>query len=263
MGDDQSKDSKSWATDRRDSEWKKDDKSPSKSWSDSKDNHDWPTPKPTGWPSMKEEDWPTPKPTEWPTPSKSKDWWTPSTTEEEPEYKWTTESAEEWPSKKEDEPSKDSKDSKDSKKDSKDSKDPKDSKDDKKDSKQLKDSKDDNDSKDSKDLKYKDQINLLSKDSDKFSAASANGETDGTSAPTPAPTDDDMKDAFIIVWKPLDLLTFIQIVGILVVLITFCFVIRGVCFGNKEAVRGAKIISDYDSDDSTDDEVDVERQRFH
>merc|ERR1712217_988046 len=140
-------------------------------------------------------------------------------TEEEPEYKWTTESIEEWPSKKEDEPSKDSKDpkvskdskdSKDSKKDSKDSKDPKDSKDDKKDSKESKESKDDNDSKDSKDLKYKDQINLLSKDSDKFSAASANGETDGTSAPTPAPTDDDMKDAFIIVWKPLDLLTFIQ-----------------------------------------------------
>merc|ERR1711870_39353 len=180
-------------------------------------NHDWPTPKPTGWPSMKEEDWPTPKPTEWPTPSKSKDWWTPSTTEEEPEYKWTTESVEEWPSKKEDEPSKDSKDSKD-------------------------------DKKDSKDLKYKDQINLLSKDSNKYSAASANGETDGTSAPTPAPTDDDMKDAFIIVWKPLDLLTFVQIVGILVVLITFCFVIRGVCFGNKEAVRGAKIISDYDPD---------------
>merc|ERR1719195_1580209 len=156
---------------------------------------------------MKEEDWPTPKPTEWPTrsPSKSKDWWTPSTTEEEPEYKWTTESIEEWPSKKEDEPSKDSKDTKDSKKDSKDDKDSK-------------------DSKDSKDLKYKDQINLLSKDSNKYSAASANGETEGTSAPTPAPTDDDMKDAFIIVWKPLDLLTFIQIVGILVVLITFCFV---------------------------------------
>merc|ERR1711902_254574 len=152
------------------------------------------------------------------------------------------------PSKKEDEPSKDSKDSKDDKKDSKESKDSKDSKDDKK---------------DSKDLKYKDQINLLSKDSDKYSAASANGETDGTSAPTPAPTDDDMKDAFIIVWKPLDLLTFVQIVGILVVLITFCFVIRGVCFGNKEAVRGAKIISDYDSDDCTEDEVDVERQRFH
>merc|ERR1712241_1313519 len=151
-------------------------------------------------------DWPTPKPTEWPTPSKSKDWWTPSTTEEEPEYKWTTESIEEWPSKKEDEPS---------------------------------------------------------KDSNKYSAASANVGTDGTSAPTPAPTDDDMKDAFIIVWKPLDLLTFVLIVGILVVLITFCFVIRGVCFGNKEAVRGAKIISDYDSDDSTDDEVYVERQRFH
>merc|ERR1712217_517071 len=115
----------------------------------------------------------------------SKDWWTPSTTEEEPEYKWTTESIEEWPSKKEDEPSKDSKDSKD-----------------------LKDSKDSKDSK--KDSKYKDQINLLSKDSNKYSAASANGETDGTSAPTPAPTDDDMKDAFIIVWNPLDLLTFVQ-----------------------------------------------------
>merc|ERR1712038_860577 len=157
----------------------------------------------------------------------------------------------------------DSKDSKDSKKDSKDSKDSKDPKDDKKDSKESKDSKDDKDSKDSKDLKYKDQINLLSKDSNKYSAASANVGTDETSAPTPAPTDDDMKDAFIIVWKPLDLLTFVQIVGILVVLITFCFVIRGVCFGNKEAVRGAKIISDYDSDDCTEDEIDVERQRFH
>merc|ERR1712079_72917 len=130
------------------------------------------------------------------------------------------------PSKKEDEPSKDSKDSKDSK-ESKDSKDLKDSKKDSKDSKDDKESKDD---KDSKDLKYKDQINLLSKDSNKYSAASANVGTDGTSAPTPAPTDDDMKDAFIIVWKPLDLLTFVQIVGILVVLITFCFVIRGVCF---------------------------------
>merc|ERR1712176_650642 len=114
-----------------------------------------------------------------------------------------------------------------------------------------KDSKDDK--KESKDLKYDDQINLLSKDSNKYSAASANVGTDQTSAP--APTHDDMKDAFIIVWKPLDLLTFVQIVGILVVLITFCFVIRGVCFGNKEAVRGAKIISDYDSDDCTEDEI--------
>jgi len=72
--------------------------------------------------------------------------------------------------------------------------------------------------------------------------------------------DDKYKDALVVVWKPLDLLTFLQLIGILVVMLTFCFVLRGMCFGPRNERRGAKIVSDYDSDDLTDTEDELEKQ---
>merc|ERR1712042_428636 len=72
--------------------------------------------------------------------------------------------------------------------------------------------------------------------------------------------DDKYKDALVVVWKPLDLLTFLQLIGILVVMLTFCFVLRGMCFGPRNERKGAKIVSDYDSDDLTDTEAELEKQ---
>merc|ERR1711913_146524 len=72
--------------------------------------------------------------------------------------------------------------------------------------------------------------------------------------------DDKYKNALVVVWKPLDLLTFFQLIGILVVMLTFCFVLRGMCFGPRNERKGAKIVSDYDSDDLTDTEDELEKQ---
>merc|ERR1712173_429245 len=72
--------------------------------------------------------------------------------------------------------------------------------------------------------------------------------------------DDKYKNALVVVWKPLDLLTFFQLIGILVVMLTFCFVLRGMCFGPRSERKGAKIVSDYDSDDLTDTEDELEKQ---
>merc|ERR1719219_927082 len=96
----------------------------------------------------------------------------------------------------------------------------------------------------------------------KWSAKTANGETDPKMTTTQKPEDDKYKKALVVVWKPLDLLTFLQLIGILAVLLTFCFVARGVCFGPRDRVKGAKIVSDYDSDDITDSEDDLERQHL-
>jgi len=71
--------------------------------------------------------------------------------------------------------------------------------------------------------------------------------------------EDKYKKALVVVWKPLDLVTFIQLIGILVVLLTFCFVARGMCFGPRGERKGRKIVSDYDSDDLTDSEDDLEK----
>merc|ERR1712113_581415 len=72
--------------------------------------------------------------------------------------------------------------------------------------------------------------------------------------------DDKYKDALVVVWKPLDLLTFFQLVGILTVMLTFCFVLRGMCFKPRNERKGAKMVSDYDSDDLTDTEDELEKQ---
>merc|ERR1711879_880576 len=96
----------------------------------------------------------------------------------------------------------------------------------------------------------------------KWSAKTANGETDPKMTTTQKPEDDKYKKAPVVVWKPLDLLTFLQLIGILVVLLTFCFVARGVCFGPRNRKKGAKIVSDYDSDDITDSEDDLEKQHL-
>merc|ERR1712156_277636 len=85
----------------------------------------------------------------------------------------------------------------------------------------------------------------------KWSAHSVNGNDDD---------DDKYKNALVVVWKPLDLLTFLQLIGILVVMLTFCFVLRGMCFGPRNERKGAKIVSDYDSDDLTDTEDELEKQ---
>jgi len=106
-----------------------------------------------------------------------------------------------------------------------------------------------------------DAINLLSVS--KWSAKTANGKTDPKMTTTQKPEmDDKYKKALVVVWKPLDLLTFLQLIGILAVLLTFCFVARGVCFGPRNRVKGAKIVSDYDSDDMTDSEDDLEKQHL-
>merc|ERR1712083_153946 len=91
----------------------------------------------------------------------------------------------------------------------------------------------------------------------KWSAHSVNGNDDDDN------DDDDIdkyKNALVVVWKPLDLLTFLQLIGILVVMLTFCFVLRGMCFGPRNERRGAKMVSDYDSDDLTDTEDELEKQ---
>merc|ERR1712062_132520 len=103
-----------------------------------------------------------------------------------------------------------------------------------------------------------DAINLLLSTLDeptsikKWSAHSVNGNDDDD--------DDKYKDALVVVWKPLDLLTFLQLVGILTVMLTFCFVLRGMCFKPHNERKGAKMVSDYDSDDLTDTEDELEEQ---
>merc|ERR1712141_66204 len=88
----------------------------------------------------------------------------------------------------------------------------------------------------------------------KWSAHSVNGNDDDDD------DDDKYKNALVVVWKPLDLLTFFQLIGILVGMLTFCFVLRGMCFGPRSERKGAKIVSDYDSDDLTDSEDELEKQ---
>merc|ERR1712154_172671 len=102
----------------------------------------------------------------------------------------------------------------------------------------------------------------------KWSAHSVNGnddDEDGDDDDDDDDNDDDddadkYKNALVVVWKPLDLLTFFQLIGILVVMLTFCFVLRGMCFGPRSERKGAKIVSDYDSDDLTDTEDELEKQ---
>merc|ERR1712062_821910 len=102
-----------------------------------------------------------------------------------------------------------------------------------------------------------DAINLLLSTLDeptsikKWSAHSVNGNDDD---------DDKYKNALVVVWKPLDILTFFQLVGILTVMLTFCFVLRGMCFKPHNERKGAKMVSDYDSDDLTDTEDELEEQ---
>merc|ERR1712061_313104 len=110
----------------------------------------------------------------------------------------------------------------------------------------------------------KDAINLLLSTLDeptsikKWSAHSVNGndddDTDDDNDDDDDGDDDDdkYKDALVVVWKPLDLLTFLQLIGILTVMLTFCFVLRGMCFKPRNERKGAKMVSDYDSDDLTD-----------
>merc|ERR1712141_134212 len=121
--------------------------------------------------------------------------------------------------------------------------------------------------------KSEDAINLLLSTLDeptsikKWSAHSVNGndddDTDDDNDDDDDGDDDDddkYKDALVVVWKPLDLLTFFQLVGILTVMLTFCFVLRGMCFKPRSERKGAKIVSDYDSDDLTDTEDEFEKQ---
>merc|ERR1719273_2825856 len=113
-----------------------------------------------------------------------------------------------------------------------------------------------------------DAINLLRSTLDetasikKWSAHSVNGNDDDEGDDDDDEDDDDdkYKNALVVVWKPLDLLTFLQLIGILVVMLTFCFVLRGMCFGPRNERKGAKIVSDYDSDDLTDTEDELEKQ---
>merc|ERR1712048_650792 len=93
----------------------------------------------------------------------------------------------------------------------------------------------------------------------KWSAHSVNGNDDDDDIDDDD-DDDKYKNALVVVWKPLDLLTFFQLIGILVVMLTFCFVLRGMCFGPRSERKGAKIVSDYDSDDLTDTEDELEKQ---
>merc|ERR1711879_316749 len=208
----------------------------------------WPTPPPS-WPTKQpsNEEWPTPQPTKsnsWPsekeTDEPTKDGWpTPQPSEKTTEEIWPTEQPvdDKWPSeKKTDEPTKDEWPT------------PQPSK-----------STTSWPSEKKKD-ESEDAINLLS--ASKWSAKTANGETDPKMTTTQKPEDDKYKKALVVVWNPLDLLTFLQLIGILVVLLTFCFVARGVCFGPRNRKKGAKIVSDYDSDDITDSEDDLEKQHL-
>merc|ERR1712156_935471 len=118
--------------------------------------------------------------------------------------------------------------------------------------------------KDSKEKKEsEDAINLLLSTLDeptsikKWSAHSVNGNDDDDGDDD---DDDKYKNALVVVWKPLDLLTFFQLVGILTVMLTFCFVLRGMCFKPHNERKGAKMVSDYDSDDLTDTEDELEKQ---
>merc|ERR1719493_407372 len=111
-----------------------------------------------------------------------------------------------------------------------------------------------------------DPIDLLStteptdESASKWSAKTANGNTDSKMTTTKKPEKEDKyKKALVVVWKPLDLVTFIQLIGILVVLLTFCFIARGMCFGPRGERKGRKIVSDYDSDDLTEIEDDLEK----
>merc|ERR1711978_313634 len=111
-----------------------------------------------------------------------------------------------------------------------------------------------------------DPIDLLStpqptgESASKWSAKTANGNKDSKMTTTKKPKKEDKyKKALVVVWKPLDLVTFIQLIGILVVLLTFCFVARGMCFGPRGERKGRKMVSDYDSDDLTDSEDDLEK----
>merc|ERR1712024_435380 len=79
-----------------------------------------------------------------------------------------------------------------------------------------------------------DAINLLRSTLDetasikKWSAHSVNGNDDDDDNDDDDNDDDDddkYKNALVVVWKPLDLLTFLQLIGILVVMLTFCFVL--------------------------------------
>merc|ERR1712062_667508 len=118
-----------------------------------------------------------------------------------------------------------------------------------------------------------DAINLLLSTLDeptsikKWSAHSVNGndddDTDDDNDDDDDGDDDDddkYKNALVVVWKPLDILTFFQLVGILTVMLTFCFVLRGMCFKPHNERKGAKMVSDYDSDDLTDTEDELEEQ---
>merc|ERR1712217_216109 len=111
-----------------------------------------------------------------------------------------------------------------------------------------------------------DPIDLLStteptdESASKWSAKTMDGNTDSKMTTTKKPKKEDKyKKALVVVWKPLDLVTFIQLIGILVVLLTFCFVARGMCFGPRGERKGRKIVSDYDSDDLTEIEDDLEK----
>merc|ERR1711920_1137536 len=114
-----------------------------------------------------------------------------------------------------------------------------------------------------------DAINLLLSTLDeptsikKWSAHSVNGNDDNDDDDGDDDDDDDddkYKDALVVVWKPLDLLTFFELVGILTVMLTFCFVLRGMCFKPRNDRKGAKMVSDYGSDDLTDTEDELEKQ---
>merc|ERR1719310_401234 len=173
--------------------------------------------------------WPTPRPTK-KTDEPTKQWTTPQPTKSV--NSWPTEppTDDKWPSKKTDEPTK-------------------------------------NDWPTPQPTKgSEDPIDLLStpeptdESVSKWSAKTANGNTDSKMTTTKKPKNEDKyKKALVVVWKPLDLVTFIQLIGILVVLLTFCFVARGMCFGPRGERKGRKMVSDYDSDDTTDIEDDLEK----
>jgi len=112
-----------------------------------------------------------------------------------------------------------------------------------------------------------DPIDLLStpeptdETASKWSAKTEDGNTDSKMTTTKKPEKEDKyKKALVVVWKPLDLVTFIQLIGIIVVLLTFCFIARGMCFGPRDGRKGAKMVSDYDSDDLTESEDDLEKE---
>merc|ERR1711879_364514 len=226
-------------------------------------DNEWPSMKNTEaptkdkWPSMKEtyeptmDGWPTPQPTKKTDEPTKKEWTTPQPTKSvnswptEPptDDKWPSEkktespTKDEWPTpqptKKTDEPTK-------------------------------------NDWPTPSPIKgSEDPIDLLStpeptdETASKWSAKTVDGKRDSKMTTTKKPDKEDKyKKALVVVWKPLDLVTFIQLIGILVVLLTFCFVARGMCFGPRGERKGRKIVSDYDSDDLTDIEDDLEKSKL-